>query len=331
MFSQTLTPTPKVHVIHENGEWTAPLLAALEARGIPFADWDMSSASIDMAATAPDGVFYNRMSASSHTRGNRYAPETTAGVLAWLEAQGRRTLNGRSALNLEVSKLVQYAALGKVGLPVPHTIAVSTPEEIAAAYQRLPFDDVITKHNRAGKGLGVQLLKSAQAVEEYIAGDLYSDSVDGLTLVQQYIQPRDQTITRVEFIGGECLYAVKVDTSNGFELCPADVCSLEAGICATDSSPRYSFDIIPDFATSQLGQELVPKMQAVMANEGLDVAAFEFVTGGDGVSYFYDINTNTNYNAEAEARAGIHAMDRLADYLGAALAAHHEGEFQQAG
>ena len=62
-------------------------------------------------------------------------------------------------------------------------------------------------------------------------------------------------------------------------------------------------------------------MQAVMANEGLDVAAFEFIFDSDGTPYFYDINTNTNYNSDAEARAGVSAMGLLADYLGAELAA----------
>ena len=57
-----------------------------------------------------------------------------------------------------------------------------------------------------------------------------------------------------------------------------------------------------------------------MKAEGLDVAAFEFVTDSDGVAYVYDINTNTNYNSDAEGRAGISAMGRLAAYLGQELA-----------
>ena len=56
------------------------------------------------------------------------------------------------------------------------------------------------------------------AAREHINDPEFEESVDGLTLVQQYIRPADGTITRVEFIGREFLYAVKVDTSNGFEL-----------------------------------------------------------------------------------------------------------------
>ena len=79
-------PTLAVHVIHENPNWTAPLFAAFESRRIPYRDWNLGSGELAAFETAPQGVFYKRMSASSHTRGNRYAPEMTAGVLAWLEA-----------------------------------------------------------------------------------------------------------------------------------------------------------------------------------------------------------------------------------------------------
>ena len=330
MFAQNPLSEPKLFIIHENEEWTKPLITALESRNIPYADWNMSSAVLDLSQPAPEGVFYNRMSASSHTRGNRFAPEMSIGVLAWLESQGRITFNGRSALNLEISKLVQYAALEKVELLVPQTIAVSAREDIIKAYQKLPFDAVITKHNRAGKGLGVQLLRSEAAAKEYIESPQFEESVDGLTLVQQYIQPADGTITRVEFIGREFLYAVKVDASNGFELCPADVCPLEAGFCATADNAKFPFDIIPDFEKTQAGHELIPKMQAVMDNEGLDVAGFEFVTDGSGHHYCYDINTNTNYNSDAEARHGIYAMDCLAAYLGAVLADAYKQDFEKA-
>ena len=115
--------SPAIHVIHENADWTTPLFEAFRARGLPFVDWNLSYGDLALAELPPQGVFYNRMSASSHTRGNRYAPEMTAGILAWLESHGRRVINGRSALNLEISKMVQYPALRRAGLDVPDTAA----------------------------------------------------------------------------------------------------------------------------------------------------------------------------------------------------------------
>jgi len=322
--SRQLGTNPAIYVIHENADWTAPLYAAFEKAGLAYHDWNLAEVELDLSQDAPEGIFYNRMSASSHSRGHRYAPEMTAGVLAWLEGQGRIVLNGRSALHLEISKMIQYAALRKQGLNVPKTIATAQKEDVIQAFAHFDGKPVITKHNRAGKGLGVQLFRSQSALSDYVTGDDFAPSVDGVTLVQRYIASPDQIITRVEFIGRELVYAVRVDTSNGFELCPADVCALDASTCMAEAEPRFAFEIDTDFATSALGQELVPKMQAVMADENLDVAAFEFVTDTDGTAYVYDINTNTNYNSDAEARAGIFAMTKLAAYLGDELALLHQ-------
>jgi len=310
---------PAIYVIHENADWTAPLYKAFEALGVAYHDWNLAQVTLDMSQEAPHGVFYNRMSASSHSRGNRYAPEMTAGVLAWLEGQGRRVINGRTALHLEISKLIQYAALRKAGLNVPKTIATADSAAVISAFDEFDGMPVITKHNRAGKGLGVQLFRSKSGLSDYVQGPEFEPSVDGVTLVQRYIASPDQIISRVEFVGRELVYAVRVDTSNGFELCPADVCALEASTCMADNEPRFAFEIDKDFANSALGQALVPKMQQVMKAEGLDVAAFEFITDSQGVAYVYDINTNTNYNSDAESRAGISAMGRLAAYLGQEL------------
>mgnify|MGYP006144286371 CR=1 FL=1 len=310
---------PTVYVIHENADWTGPLFAALEAQNVVYHDWNLAKVSIDLSKNAPRGVFYNRMSASSHTRGNRFAPEMTAGVLAWLEGQGRCVINGRQALHLEISKMIQYAALRHAGLNVPKTVAATTAEDMIDAFSSFEGKPVITKHNRAGKGLGVALFRSKSGLTEYVNGEDFDPSVDGITLIQRYIASPEQLITRVEFVGRAFVYAVRVDTSKGFELCPADVCALDASTCIADADPRFAFDIDGDFAASALGQSLIPKMQDVMAREGLDVAAFEFITDENNVAYVYDINTNTNYNSDAEQRAGISAMAVLAKYLGNTL------------
>src|SRR3546814_8390310 len=44
--------------------------------------------------------------------------------------------------------------------------------------------------------------------------------------LQEHVATPEPVITRAEFVGGRFLYAVEVDTAGGFELCPADVCSV---------------------------------------------------------------------------------------------------------
>jgi hypothetical protein len=96
-----------IHVIHENPAWLEPLARALDAEILPWRDWFLDRGMFDLSQPPPEGVFYNRMSASSHTRDHRYAAELTASVLAWLAAHGRRIVNGPRALDLEISKTRQ--------------------------------------------------------------------------------------------------------------------------------------------------------------------------------------------------------------------------------
>src|SRR5438477_9378316 len=116
---ETPFPMPKIYIIHENDTWVEPLRAAFAALGEPYEEWFLSDGLVDLTQPPPEGIFYNRMSASSHTRGHRYAPELTAAVLAWLEMHGRRVVNDSRALQLEISKVAQYAALSRHGIRTP--------------------------------------------------------------------------------------------------------------------------------------------------------------------------------------------------------------------
>src|SRR5581483_11198754 len=147
----------KIHVLHENATWVEPLRAAFQTEGLPFAEWFLDEGTVDLEAPPPEGVFYNRMSASSYTRDHRYGPELTAIVLAWLERHGRRVVNDSRAVALEVSKAAQYAALAASGIRTPRTIAAVGRQKLIEAADAFPAGPLILKPNRGGKGHGVQL------------------------------------------------------------------------------------------------------------------------------------------------------------------------------
>jgi hypothetical protein len=133
--------------------------------------------------------------------------------------------------------------------------------------------------------------------------------------LQQYIRAFEPLITRAEFIGGRFMYAVEVDTSDGFELCPADACTVGDAFCLAGEAPRAKFRIIDDIDTG-----LTRRYETFLAANGIDVAGIEFVADSEGNVYTYDVNTNTNYNPDAETHAGRFGMETLAHYLGAELA-----------
>ncbi len=314
-----------IHVIHENAAWLEPLARALDAEDLPWRDWFLDRGVFDLSAPPPEGVFYNRMSASSHTRDHRHAAELTACVLAWLAGHGRRIVNGPRALDLEISKARQYAALEAAGIQTPKTVLVAgTDRLVAAAQQHFTGLPVILKPNRGGKGLGVRLFHTAEALALYLDGAEYEKPVDGIHLLQHYVRapiigPSGPLITRAEFIGGRFFYAVEVDTSDGFELCPADACAVDDAFCPAgpegDGAPRAKFTIIDDIEPG-----LKQRYEAFLAANGIEIAGIEFIRDGAGTIYTYDVNTNTNYNPDAETRAGRSAMTALARFLGAELA-----------
>ncbi|NHA13794.1 RimK family alpha-L-glutamate ligase [Thioalkalivibrio sp. XN279] len=312
---------PAVHVIHENPEWLVPLRATLEAEGVPWVDWFVHEGRVDLGAAPPEGVFYNRMSASSHTRDHRYAVELTAQLVAWLQHHGRRVVNGRRALQLEVSKFEQYLSLRAHGVRTPATVAASGRDEILSAARALGQAPFILKPNRGGKGLGVQLFNDVDALERALAGlrDVGEISLDGIALLQEYIRPAAGFITRMEFIGGRYYYAVEVDTSGGFELCPADACEVGEAFCpAPGEQPKQKFRL----SEREPDAELLARLEEFLGANDAEIAAAEFVENEHGECFVYDINMNTNYNQQAERAAGggRDAMREVARFLGRELA-----------
>jgi glutathione synthase/RimK-type ligase-like ATP-grasp enzyme len=301
----------KVFILHENSQWTLPLELALQRLGTPYESWHLGEGQLNLDAIPPTGVFYSRMSASAHTRGHRHAPEFCAALLRWLEAHERRVVNGYGAIQLEVSKAAQSFALRAAGVATPKTIAAFGKQQTlhAAAQMDGPF---VIKHNCGGKGLGVRKFTHVEGLSNYLDGPSFEEPVDGIQLIQAYIESPEPFITRCEFVGGKFLYALRVDTSDGFELCPAQECESGSGVCEVTATPKFS--IVPDFVSPLLKQ-----YESVLKRNGIEVAGIEFIVDRDGRPYTYDINTNTNYNAAAEAAAGVSAMDTLAEFLSAEL------------
>jgi len=305
----------KIYILHENDEWVEPLQKELQAINAPFEEWHLGKRNVDHLDKPPHGIFYNRMSASSHTRGHRYAPEHTAVVLNWLEKNKRRVINNSRALSLEISKSLQYKELESFGIKTPRTIYCGNKESIlkSANVFTKPF---ITKHNRGGKGLGVKLFNNKRELDSYVSSKNFEPSIDGITLLQEYIVASPKVIKRVEFVNSKFLYTIEVDASEGFELCPA--CPEDQGdipqheiageFCPTSGN---KFKIIKNYKEN----ELTKKYEKFIAANGIEIAGIEYITAKKGEIYTYDVNTNTNYNLQAEKNSEIKGMRSIAKFL----------------
>jgi len=307
----------KIYVIHENEDWVIPLRAAFEKLNLPFEEWFIDELTLDLSSEPPEGVFYNRMSASAHTREHRYAPEITANILAWLERHNRKVINGRRALQLELRKSEQYLSLQQFGIRHPKTIISNSIKSLPKAVDQLDRFPFILKPNRGGKGAGVQLFQSKDSLISSIQNDQIGESLDGIWLVQEYIKPANGRIVRAEFVGNEFLYAVSIDAQNGFQLCTADSCNIGDAFCPADQKDsKDKFLIIDNYENSEL-----EKYAAFLRSNNIGVGALEYVKDANGFKYVYDVNTNTNYNSAAEGKSknGKEGMYEIANYLGEEL------------
>lgn len=295
-----------LHVLYENPAWLPPLADALDRRALPWAPVFVDGGAIDLGVEPPPGVFVNRMSPSAHTRGNGDGVVYMREYLAWLDRWGRRVVNGQMPFLLEISKVRQHAALDAAGILTPRTIAVAGRAGLKPAARSLPTP-FVTKHNQGGKGLGVRLFHGLDAFDAYVDGPEFEPAFDGVTLLQKYVAPPQPYITRVEIVAGRFLYALRASTEGGFELCPADACSIDDAFCPVGASGK--------FGVSPLTAEdpTVRSYLAFCARHGIDAAGIEFVEDGEGRRFTYDINMNTNYNADVEAVSGVRGMDAWAD------------------
>lgn len=343
-----------IYIIHENNEWIPPFKEAFDRAGVEFREIFLTQGGISLDSIPPNGVFWSRLSASSHTRDNAFSKEYGRALLAWLESYGRKVINGSSVLELEVSKVKQALLLESffksqgVDFKTPKTLAVFGKTDLINAARifakNLGNKPFITKHNQGGKGLGVRLFENIEEFRDYVESSDFELPIDGITLLQEYVESREAFITRCEFIGGKFHYAVRVDTSNGaFELCPADACQIDSSgdSKSADSKVDSSGDSKAEStkrpalagAACEVGagdkfslrkeidstSPIVRCLEQFLAAHHIAVAGIEFIESVSGDIVVYDINTNTNYNSTLESKiresGGVAAADRLVSFL----------------
>jgi hypothetical protein len=300
---------PTVHVLYENPDWVPPLEAGLKAQGFEFRLWKLDEGQIDPRVAPPDGIWINRISPSSHTRGHSQTVALAREFLFWLEAHGRVVINGSQAFEVEMSKLRQEIVLRRFGILTPRTVLGVGREQILRL--SLTFDGpFITKHNQGGKGLGIQKFESTEALAAHLDSPDFDPGPDAKIILQDYIQSPEPRITRVELLGQRLLYAMYSSTTQGFELCPSDACQLQSQVCPADgSSDKFSH------RPMKQDDPLVQQYLRLMRHTGIQVAGIEFIEDAQGKRFTYDINGTTNYSGALIQETGIDGMAELAAYI----------------
>ena len=302
----------KAYIIHENEEWLIPLRKALEKFDVQYEEWLLDDMTINIDQSPPNGIFFSRMSASNYTRNHLHSNQSSNIILTWLENHNRRVINGTNVLKIEFSKVLQQLLLKQSGFKTPKTIVAVGINKIKEAASNLNVYPMIIKPNQGGKGFGVKLINTINELDEMLEDNLINSSKDDTWLLQEKISTNEEFITRMEFIGGNFIYSLKVFSKNSFELCPADACEVDLDqFCPVDetndinnSQPSFFIDDEPD-------KNLAKQLTIFLKKHQIEVAGVEFIRNKDGVPIFYDINTNTNYNLNAEKQSKVNKNGKL--------------------
>lgn len=309
---------PRITVLYEHPEWQKPLWAALDRRGVPYSAFDLKQAAFDPAALPRTPLYFNQASPSAYVRGNTRAVPLALSLMRSLELSGARVLNGSRAFLLELSKSAQAALLHRLGIAHPRSLAFNDGAAARAAWAG--GWPALVKPEQGGSGARMFLLHSPEELDRLLRDQPSLWFPDHLLLLQEYF-PVDAArgIVRMEFLGGQLLYAMRVVSHGAFNLCPSEVCHPADGgesSCEIPVSQPVEFYPYPEVPAAAVAMG-----ERIVTAGGLDVAGIEYLESADGRLIFYDINANSNLRGPIGAAFGFDPFERVVDYLVRELAA----------
>jgi glutathione synthase/RimK-type ligase-like ATP-grasp enzyme len=308
-------------VLFEHPEWQKPLFQALERRGVRYAALDLKQAAFSDTDAPLAPLYFNQASPSAYVRGNTRAVPYALAYMRALEIRGVRVLNGARAFALELSKTAQAALLRSLGIPTPRIWTFNDLEAIRARAQEIAFPALL-KPEQGGSGARMMLVESFAHLEALLAQRPEHWLPDNLLLLQEYF-PTDRArgIVRMEFLGGELLYAMRVVSHGRFNLCPAPVCNPDNGETgACEISPGESVGSTPAlpvefFPYPEVPAQAVAWGKRIMAEGKLDVGGIEYLETREDQLVFYDVNANSNLRPSVAQAFGFDPFERVVDYL----------------
>jgi glutathione synthase/RimK-type ligase-like ATP-grasp enzyme len=306
-------------VLYEHPEWQKPLFAALERRGVRYAAFDLKRAACDPDRIPEAPLYFNQASPSAYVRGNTRAVPLALSLMRSLELGGARVLNGSRAFALELSKSAQAALMQTLGIAHPRCLAFNDVDAALAQWgERWP---ALLKPEQGGSGARMYLLNSGDEFARLLRDRPELWLPDNLLLLQEYFETDPaKGIVRMEFLGGELLYTMRVVSHGAFNLCPSEACNPEGGGESHCEIPAAKpVKPVEFYPYPEVPAEAVAAGTRLMAAGGLDVGGIEYLEARDGRLVFYDINANSNLRAPIGQAFGFDPFERVVDFLTRAI------------
>ncbi len=311
-----MSQNPDLIVLHEHPLWQQPLFDALQRRGVRFEALDLKQNAFSDTAAPRAKLYFNQASPSAYVRGNLRAVPFALAQMRALELGGARVLNGSAAFALELSKSAQAALMHRLGIDCPRAWVFNDVDALAPHEAHLRFPALL-KPEQGGSGARMHLVNSLEELRALLSAQPELWLPDNLLLLQEYF-PTDpeRGIVRMEFLGGELLYAMRVVSHGRFNLCPAPVCNPEGeggeSACEIPAQPSKPVEFYP---YPEVPKEAVEAGRRICMAGGLDVAGIEYLETADGRRVFYDLNANSNLRPSIGEAFGFDPFERVVDFL----------------
>jgi glutathione synthase/RimK-type ligase-like ATP-grasp enzyme len=266
-------------------------------------------------------LYFNQASPSAYIRGNTRAVALALAYMRTLERSGARVLNGADVFAMELSKSVQATLLRTLGIDTPRSITFNDPAALRAYAGQIQWPAVL-KPDQGGSGARIAVVESMEQVDEIFRRDPSIWLPDNLFLLQEYLQhDPGQGIVRLEFLGGELLYAMRVKTHGRFNLCPSPVCNPDDGdgACELPAPEAIPAPPVEFYPYPEVPREAVETATRIVRATKLDVGGIEYLETPDGRRVFYDINANSNLRPSVAEAFGFDPFERVVDFLAAQL------------
>ncbi|MBI3329227.1 MAG: hypothetical protein HYZ81_21315 [Nitrospinae bacterium] len=307
----------RIAIFYEHPEWFQPLFAELERRGVAYDRLLAYEHRFDPAERRnPYALIVNRMSPSAYLRGHAQAIFFTLHYLAYLHEVGANVLNSYDAYVYEFSKARQLGLLRQLGVRYPRARVINDPSQATTAAEGLTFP-VVLKPNIGGSGAKIVKFESPDELGDAVGHGRLDLGIDHTALVQEYLPAEGNSIVRVEILGGEYLYAIRLRlTGEEFNLCPADYCRVPAQVpSGAGPADGVSGRRMPVEAYTP-PVPIIEAVQRITAAAHIEVGGVEYlVNARDGQPYFYDINALSNFVADAPNIVGFDPFPKLVDYI----------------
>jgi hypothetical protein len=140
-----------------------------------------------------------------------------------------------------------------------------------------------------------------------------------LTLQEYLAVDASRGIVRMEFVGSELLYAMRVVSHGAFNLCPSETCNPESGGGHCELPELAPIVPVEFYPYAEVPAAAVETGKRIIAAGGLDVGGIEYLETPDGERVFYDINANSNLRAPIGRAFGFDPFERVVDFLAAQI------------